>query len=287
MIKKAIILAGGKGTRLSPITKSTNKQLLPIQDRPLFFYPLSVLMLAGIKEILIIVNIGQIQNFYNVIGNGSHLGMKITYKEQKKPKGIPEAFKIGKNFIKNEPVALILGDNFFYGHGLSEKLNIFKTFKSGCEIFIKKVKKPENYGVIQIRNKRIKKIIEKPKKYISDYAITGLYIFDNQVVNLSKKLKPSKRKETEIVDLIKIYNNKKTLSYTEIGKGAIWSDAGKTEDFYNINSFVYSVEKVQGIKIACLEEIALRNKWINKKQLSKNIHFYGKCDYSEYLKKLF
>ncbi len=286
MIKKGIILAGGRGTRLSPATKSTNKQLLPLYDKPLFFYPLSVLMLAGIRKILIITNPKQDTNFKNSIGNGSHLGIEIKYIEQKKPSGIPEAFKLGKKFILNDNVALILGDNFFYGQSLTKLLEFSKNFKKGCTIFLKTVNKPENYGVAQIKNNQIKKILEKPKNKISNEAITGLYFFDNQVSKLCLKLKPSKRGETEIVDLINLYKNKKLLNYLKIGRGAIWSDVGKIDDYTNISNYIASVEKVQNIKIACLEEISLKNKWIDKKQIKKNIQFYGNCPYSEYLSRI-
>jgi len=286
MIKKGIILAGGKGTRLSPATKTTNKQLLPLFDKPLFFYPLSVLMLAGIRDILIITNPGQHKNFYNAVGNGKQLGLKITYIEQKKPNGIPEAFKIGKKFISNDNVALILGDNFFYGQSLTKSLELSKNFKKGCSIFLKSVNKPENYGVAVIQNNKIIKITEKPKNKISDQAVTGLYFFDNNVVKDCAKLKPSKRGETEIVDLINLYKKKRLLNFIKIGRGAIWSDVGKIDDFTNITNFVSSIEKVQGIKIACLDEISYKKKWINKKQLQKNIQFYGNCPYSSYLKNL-
>lgn len=285
MITKGIILAGGKGTRLSPMTKSTNKQLLPVYDKPLFFYPLSVLMLANIRKILIIVNKGQIKNFYNSIGNGNHLGLSITYKEQKDPKGIPEAFKIGKNFISNDNVALILGDNFFYGQSFTDIINQ-EIFSNGCKIFLKDVSKPENYGVAQVKKNKIIKIIEKPTKRISNKAITGIYFFDKNVCKYVRNLKPSKRGETEIVDLINIYRKLDLLSYTQIGRGAIWSDLGKIEELTNISNFVYSVEKIQNIKIACVDEIAFKKGWITNKQLLKNIEFYGSCAYSEYLKSL-
>ncbi len=286
MINKGIILAGGSGTRLSPLTKAVNKQLLPIYDKPLIFYPLSILMLANIKEILLIVNPGQIENFKALLGDGKRFGIKIQYKIQKKPKGLADAFILGKNFIKKDNVALILGDNFFYGQSLTDKLQKSLIHNKGSRIFLKKVKKPENFGVAKIINNKIKKIIEKPKKFISDYAITGLYFFDNEVINYAKKLKPSKRGEIEITDILNIYKNNGNLSYEHIGRGAIWSDAGKIEDMTNISAFVESVEKVQSIKIACLEEIALSKKWINKKTISKNINFYGNCDYGNYLKKL-
>jgi len=286
MIKKGIILAGGYGTRLSPLTKAVNKQLLPIYDKPLIFYPLSVLMLANIKNILLIVNPGQLENFKNLLGNGKKFGIKITYKIQKKPKGLPEAFILGKNFIKNDNVALILGDNFFYGQSLTSKLEKSLFHKNGARIFLKKVSKPKNFGVAKISKNIIEKIVEKPKKFISNQAITGLYFFDNKVCKYVKTLKPSRRRELEITDLLNIYKKNKNLKFEFIGRGAIWSDAGKIDDMTNVSNFVESVEKVQGIKIACLEEIALFKKWITKKTLLKNIKFYGNCEYSNYLKNL-
>ena len=286
MINKGIILAGGSGTRLSPLTKAVNKQLLPIYDKPLIFYPLSILMLANIKNILMIVNPGQIDNFRSLLGDGKRFGIKIQYKIQKKPKGLADAFILGKNFIKKDNIALILGDNFFYGQSLTDKLEKSLTHNNGARIFLKNVKKPNNFGVAKIINNKIEKIVEKPKKFISNYAITGLYFFDNKVVDYAKKLKPSKRGEIEITDILNIYKNSENLHYEHIGRGAIWSDAGKIEDMTNISAFVQSVEKVQSIKIACLEEIALSKKWINKKTILKNINFYGNCDYSNYLKKL-
>ena len=286
MVKKGIILAGGSGTRLSPLTKAVNKQLLPIYDKPLIFYPLSILMLANIRDILIIVNPGQLKNFKNLIGNGRRYGIKIKYKVQNKPKGLPEAFILGKNFIKKENVALILGDNFFYGQSLTSKLEKSLTHKNGARIFLKKVNKPENYGIAKIKKNQIEKIVEKPRKFISDYAITGLYFFDNNVYKYAKTLKSSKRGELEITDLLNIYKKNKKLRFEHIGRGAVWSDAGKIDDMTNVSSFVQSVEKVQGIKIACLEEISLFKKWINNKTISKNIKFYGNCEYSNYLKRI-
>ena len=286
MINKGIILAGGSGTRLSPLTKAVNKHLLPIYDKPLIFYPLSILMLTNIKNILLIVNPGQIENFKSLLGNGKRFGIKIQYKIQKKPKGLADAFILGKSFIKKDNVALILGDNFFYGQSLTGKLEKSLTHNVGARIFLKDVKSPENFGVAKIINNKIEKIIEKPKKFISSYAITGLYFFDNKVVNYAKKLKPSKRGEIEITDILNHYKNSKNLYYEHIGRGAVWSDAGKIEDMVNVSAFVQSVEKVQSIKIACLEEIALSKKWINKKTILKNIKFYGNCDYSNYLKNL-
>ena len=286
MVKKGIILAGGSGTRLSPLTKAVNKQLLPLYDKPLIFYPLSILMLANIKNILMIVNPGQIENFKNLLGDGKRYGIKITYKIQNKPRGLPEAFILGKNFIKNDNVALILGDNFFYGQSLTSKLEKSLLHKNGARIFLKKVKKPENYGIAKISKNNIEKILEKPKRFISDQAITGLYFFDNKVCKYAKTLKPSKRRELEITDLLNIYKKNKSLKFEFIGRGAIWSDAGKIDDMTNVSNFVESIEKVQGLKIACLEEIALFKKWITRKIISKNIKFYGNCEYSNYLKKL-
>ena len=283
---KGIILAGGSGTRLYPATKTVSKQLLPIYDKPMIYYPLSILMLAGIKDILIIVNPGQIKNFNALLGNGSRFGIKIKYKEQKKPSGLPEAFKIGKYHVGKSNVALILGDNFFYGQGLSKILEKSKTFSKGAMVFVKQVKKPEDYGVALIKKNKINKIIEKPKKYISDYAITGLYYFDNTVVNFAKKLKPSKSGETEITDLIKCYKKNDTLSYEIIGRGALWSDAGKIDDLEDTGNYVASFEKNQQLKIGCLEEIAFSKKWITRKKLKESIVFYGNSDYANYLKNI-
>tara|TARA_Y100000590_G_scaffold438618_1_gene561657 strand:+ start:267 stop:1127 length:861 start_codon:yes stop_codon:yes gene_type:complete len=286
MVKKGIILAGGLGTRLSPLTKAVNKQLLPIYDKPLIFYPLSILMLANIRDILIIVNPGQLKNFKNLLGDGKRYGIKIKYKIQNKPKGLPEAFILGKNFIKRDNVALILGDNFFYGQSLTSKLEKSLIHRNGARIFLKKVNSPENYGIAKIKKNQIDKIVEKPKKFVSEYAITGLYFFDNNVYKYAKTLRSSKRGELEITDLLNIYKKNKNLRFEYIGRGAVWSDAGKIDDMTNVSSFVQSVEKVQGIKIACLEEISLFKKWINKKTISKNIKFYGNCEYSNYLKKI-
>ena len=284
MIKKGIILAGGNGTRMSPLTKAVNKQLLPIYDKPLIFYSLSILMLSKIKEVLIIVNKGQLEQYKKIIPDGNNLGMKISYKEQEKPNGLPEAFIIGETFIKKDNVALILGDNFFYGQNLSSLLLECKNLKSGAKVVLHKVNKPELYGVAQLKNNKISIIKEKPKKFISDKAITGLYFFDNNVVKLSKKLKKSKRNELEITDLLKIYKKQNKLRFKELGRGAVWLDTGSIEDFYNASSFVSTIENRQGIKIACLEEISLNNNWITKKELSQSIKFYGNCKYSNYLK---
>jgi glucose-1-phosphate thymidylyltransferase len=287
MIKKGIILAGGKGTRLSPLTKIINKQLLPLYDKPLIFYPLSVLMLAGIREVLIITNSGQKKLFQNILGNGSGLGIKINYKEQKKPNGLPEAFIIGEKFIDNDDVALILGDNFFYGQGFTNRIKDCINNNDGATIFTYIVNNPSDYGIAELnKNNEIIKITEKPKKSNSKFAITGLYLFDNQVVKLSKKLKPSKRNELEIVDLIRKYLQQKRLKAEFIGRGSAWLDTGTIENLNETSQFIASIERRQGLKIGCLEEIAYNNQWIAKKKLIKAIKFYGNCSYSDYLKNL-
>ena len=287
MIKKGIILAGGTGSRMSPLTKAVNKQLLPIYDKPLIFYPLSVLMLSGIKDILIIVNKGQLNQFKKILPNGNNLGIKISYAEQEHPKGLPDAFIIGKNFIGKNNVALILGDNFFYGESLTKKLKKCVKLNKGAQVILHWVSNPSSYGVAKINNKnKIVKIIEKPKKAFSNLAVTGLYFFDNNVINYCENLKPSKRNEIEIVDLLNKYKKKKKLTAEFLGRGGAWLDTGSIKDFYNASAFVSALEKRQGLKIACLEEIAFNNKWIKKKNIVEAIKFYGKCNYSNYLSAL-
>jgi glucose-1-phosphate thymidylyltransferase len=287
MIKKGIILSGGMGTRMSPLTKAVNKQLLPIYDKPLIFYPLSILMLAKIKDILIIVNKGQLDQYKKLLPNGDNLGIKITFKEQSKPRGLPDAFVLGEKFIGKENVAMILGDNFFYGQNLSSKLLECAKIKNGAKVLLHSVQNPELFGVAKVNeNNKIVQIKEKPKKFISNNAITGLYFFDNKVVEYAKSLKPSKRGEVEIIDLLMKYKKKNKLSADFIGRGGAWLDTGSIDDYYKTIAFVQAIENRQGLKIACLEEIALLNKWINKKQILNSIKFYGNCEYSKYLKKL-
>ena len=285
MIRKGIILAGGVGSRMSPLTKAVNKQLLPIYDKPLIYYPLSILMLSGIRDILIIVNKGQISQFSKILNDGSNIGIKITFLEQEKPGGLPEAFIIGKDFIGKDNVALILGDNFFYGQSLTKKLLDSTKLKKGARIFLYPVKNPNLYGVAMLKNKRIVKIIEKPKITSSNLAVTGLYFFDNNVIKYSEFLKPSKRGELEITDLLNRYLKNNKLNAEFIGRGSTWLDTGSIEDFYNASNFVSAVENRQGLKIACLEEISLQKKWITRNNLLNAIEFYGKCAYAEYLKK--
>ena len=287
MIKKGIILAGGKGTRMSPLTKAVNKQLLPIFDKPLIYYPLSILMLAKIKNILIIVNKGQLDQYKKLFPNNNNLGIKLSFIEQSKPRGLPDAFILGEKFIGKNNVAMILGDNFFYGQNLSQKLEKCTKIKNGAKVVLHKVQNPELFGVAKInKSEKIIKIKEKPKKYISNFAITGLYFFDNKVIEYAKKLKPSKRGELEIVDLLNKYRKNKKLSAEFIGRGGAWLDTGSIEDFYKTSAFVQAVENRQGLKIACLEEISFLNKWIKKKQIINQIKFYGNCNYSNYLKRV-
>ena len=286
MIKKGIILAGGMGTRMSPLTKAVNKQLLPIYDKPLIFYPLSILMLAKIRDVLIIVNKGQLDQYKKIIPDGKKLGIKITYIEQDKPRGLPDAFILGENFIKKQSVAMILGDNFFYGQSLSKMLNRCIKINKGAKVILHKVLDPEKFGVAKIKKNKISLIKEKPKKFVSDLAVTGLYFFDNNVVKYSKKLKPSKRNELEITDLLNQYRKRNNLSAEFIGRGGAWLDTGSIEDFYKTSNFVSAIENQQGFKIACLEEISLNNNWITKKEVLSSIKFYGNCQYSNYLKKI-
>ena len=287
MINKGIILAGGTGSRMGPLTKSVNKQLLPLYDKPLIFYPLSVLMLAGIRNILIIVNKGQLAQFKKILPEKNNLGIKIQYKEQLKPNGLPEAFIIGEKFIGKDNIALILGDNFFYGQSLTKILKKNLSIKNGAKVFLHPVKNPSLYGVATVDKKnKIVKIVEKPKREISSLAVTGLYFFDNKVVKLSKTLKPSKRKELEIVDLLNKYKKAKKLKAEFIGRGGTWLDTGNIKDYYNASNYISVIESRQGLKIACIEEIAFNNKWINKQDVKEAIKFYGNCDYANYLKNL-
>ena len=287
MIKKGIILAGGMGTRMSPLTKAVNKQLLPLYDKPLIYYPLSVLMLAGIKDILIIVNKGQLNQFQKILPKNNYLGLNIQYKEQPEPRGLPDAFLIGEKFIGKDNVALILGDNFFYGQNFTQKLRKCIKLKRGASVFVHPVKNPNLYGVAKVNSKNtILKIIEKPKKFISNLAVTGLYFFDNNVIRYSKNLKPSRRKEIEITDLLNIYRKKRQLNSEMLGRGGVWLDTGSIKDFYSASNFISTIENRQGFKIACIEEISLNNKWIKEKEIKNQISFYGNCEYSKYLKHL-
>ncbi|WP_440678900.1 sugar nucleotidyltransferase [Candidatus Pelagibacter sp. HIMB1611] len=286
MISKGIILAGGVGSRVGPSTKAISKQLIPLADKPIIFYSLSILMLLNIRNILIIVKKDDYSSFKRLLGNGKNYGISIKFAIQKEPRGLPDAFIIGKKFIKNSNVALILGDNFFHGQGLIELLNkVIENFNSGANIFSYNVKNPSAYGVIEQTNKGIK-IIEKPKKTKSKKAITGLYFFDKNVSKLSSRLKKSKRGELEIIDLLKLYLKENKLLISDLGRGSAWLDTGTSKDILKAGNYVEIIEERQSQKIACLEEIAYKKKWINKKLVYSSIDYYGKSEYSDYLKEM-
>jgi glucose-1-phosphate thymidylyltransferase len=244
-------------------------------------------MLSKIKDILIIVNKGQLSQYKKLIPNGKNLGINITYAEQSSPRGLPDAFIVGEKFIGKDNVALILGDNFFYGQNLTSKLISCSKLKNGAKILLHNVIKPELYGVAKVgKNNKILQLKEKPKKFLSNYAVTGLYYFDNKVIKYAKNLKPSKRGEIEIIDLLNNYKKKNKLYAEFIGRGGAWLDTGSIEDFYKTSAFVSAIENRQGFKIACIEEIALSNGWIKRKEIIDSVKFYGNCEYSNYLKKL-
>jgi len=281
---KGIILAGGSGTRLFPCTKAISKQLLPIYDKPMIFYPLSVLMLAGIKDILIISTQEHIGLYEQIFGSGQHLGLNISYKIQPEPKGLAEAFTLGENFIGCDRVALVLGDNIFYGPNFSQKLKSAAERKNGATVFAYLVKDPERFGVVEFdKNKKAVLIQEKPKNPKSHYAVTGLYFYDNSVVEYAKKLKPSARGELEITDLNNIYLKKKQLTVEELGLGFAWLDTGTHDALLRASNYVETIEKNQGTKIACLEEIAYRMGFITKQQLKKLANQYKDNDFKKYL----
>ena len=285
--RKGIILAGGKGTRLWPATLGVSKQLLPIYNKPSIYYPLTTLMLSGIREFLIIVNPLDLNNFKSLLGDGKHLGISIDYEIQCNPNGIAEAFIIGEKFIGNSDVALILGDNFFYGNSLSNLLTKASKRNKGATIFASEVKDPERYGVVDFdRNFKIKSINEKPSKPQSNFAITGIYFYDNKVIEYSKNLNPSKRGELEITDINMIYLENKELEVNLFGRAIIWLDTGTFDSLYEAGSLVKSIEQKQRFKIGSPEEISWRMKWINDKELLLLANKYNKNEYGEYLKSL-
>lgn len=286
MIKKGIVLAGGLGSRVGPSTKAISKQLIPLADKPIIFYSLSILMLLNIRDILIIVKKEDYLSFKKLLDYGKDFGININYIIQKKPKGIPDAFIIGKKFIKKNKVALILGDNFFHGQSLIEFLNTaLDKFNLGANIFSYNVKNPGDYGVVEQTKKRVK-IIEKPKKTKSKKAITGLYFFDEKVSTLSSKLKKSKRGELEIIDLLKLYQKKNQLTINDLGRGSAWLDTGTSKDILRAGNYVEIIQERQNQKIGCLEEIAYKKKWITKNSLKSRIEYYGKSEYSNYLREI-
>jgi glucose-1-phosphate thymidylyltransferase len=284
MINKAIILCGGTGSRMFPVTKSINKQTLPLFGKPMFFYPLSLLMLCGIKKFMFIINKNQKKYFSKVLGSVKDLGITVQYKTQLKPRGLPEAFIIGEKFIGKDSIAMILGDNFFYGSMLSPLIKESFLKSNGSNIYLYPSKNTSAYGVVELKKDgSVKKIVEKPKFTKSDLIITGMYVFDKNVVHYAKKLKPSKRKELEIVDLINIYKKKKLLNIIKLGRGSAWLDVGNFEDLQNASNFIQNIEQRQNYKIGCLEEVALNNGWITKKNIRSRIKFFKNSNYSKYL----
>ena len=284
---KGIILAGGSGTRLYPLTKSISKQIIPIYDKPMIYYPLSVLMLANIKEILIISTPRDLPTFKELLGDGSQFGISLTYSIQEHPNGLAEAFILGESFIGNDSVALILGDNIFFGHGLSKILEEASGLSKGARIFGYPVKDPKAYGVVEFDEAgNAISLEEKPENPKSDYAIPGLYFYDNSVVEKAKKLSPSPRGELEITDLNMVYLNNSELTVSNLGRGMAWLDTGTHNALLEASNFVEAIQSRQGHYIACIEEIAYNKKWINSEQLKELILPLIKPDYGIYLKKI-
>ena len=281
---KGIILAGGSGTRLYPITQTISKQIIPIYDKPMIYYPLSVLMMSGIKEILIISTPKDLHLYKDLLGNGSQLGISIVYEEQPSPDGLAQAFIIGEKFIGNDSVCMILGDNIFYGYGFRKVLKEAVYVKSGAIVFGYYVKDPERYGVAEFdKEGKVISLEEKPKSPKSNYAVTGLYYYSNDVVEKAKNLKPSSRGELEITDLNKLYLNENRLSVKLLSRGMAWLDTGTHESLLQASNFIATIEERQGLKVACIEEIAYREGFINKVQLLKLAEIYKKNQYGEYL----
>jgi glucose-1-phosphate thymidylyltransferase len=280
---KGIVLAGGTGSRLWPITKGVSKQLLPIYDKPMIYYPISTLMLAGIREILIITTPDDKELFKKLLGDGSNYGVRFDYAIQEKPNGIAESFLIGEKFIGSEDVALILGDNIFYGVGFGQQLRNIKKI-NGAEVFAAKVSDPERYGVVELSDTGVPQtIVEKPKNPKSNLAVTGLYFYDNQVIDIAKKLKPSPRGELEITTVNQEYLNMDKLKVKIMERGTVWLDTGTFESLNSAGNYVKVIEDRQGIKIGCLEEVAWRNKWISEEQLVETANLYKANPYRDYL----
>jgi glucose-1-phosphate thymidylyltransferase len=281
---KGILLAGGAGTRLYPLTKCISKQLLPVYDKPTIYYPLSVLMLAGIREVLIISTPRDLPRIEDLFGDGSQLGMKISYKVQDQPNGIAQAFVLGAEFVGDSPVCLILGDNIFYGHDLTEMLEASADLKGGARVFAYQVKDPERYGVVEFdKSHKALSIEEKPKQPKSNWAVTGLYFYDASVVQIAKDLKPSARGEYEITDVNKAYLAKGQLQVQCMGRGVAWLDTGTYDSLLSSSQFVQTLEERQGLKVACVEEIAYAKKFIDAEQLKKLADAAGKSEYGQYL----
>ena len=286
--RKGIILAGGSGTRLYPITMGTSKQLLPIYDKPMIYYPLSVLMLAGIKDILIISTPEDLPNFEKLLGDGKEIGIKLSYKVQPSPDGLAQAFILGEEFIGNDDVCLILGDNIYYGQGFSEKLKRASEQQVGATVFGYYVNDPERFGVVEFDNSgKALSIEEKPEKPKSNYAVTGLYFYDNRVVEIAKNIKPSHRGELEITDVNNVYLQQGGLNVELLGRGFAWLDTGTHDSLIEASQFVQTIEHRQGLKVACLEEIAFNNGWITVDELKERGEFFKKTGYGQYLLKLY
>ena len=281
---KGIILAGGRGTRLYPITKSISKQIIPIYDKPMIYYPLSVLMLAGIKDILVISTPRDLPMFEELLQTGVDFGISLSYAVQEQPNGLAEAFLIGENFIENDSCALVLGDNIFYGHGFTGMLKEAEARKKGATIFGYYVQNPRDFGVVEFdENNRVISLEEKPENPKSNYAVPGLYFYDNTVVEKAKKVKPSKRGELEITTLNEMYLNEKTLNVTSLGRGMAWLDTGTHEALLEAANYVKTIQSRQGVMVACLEEIAYRNGWITKEKVCELAKPLLKSKYGEYL----
>lgn len=281
---KGIILAGGSGTRLYPITRGTSKQLLPIYDKPMIYYPLSTLMLAGIREILVITTPEDNESFKRLLGDGSDYGVRLEYAIQESPDGLAQAFLIGENFIKDDSVCLVLGDNIFWGQGFSEKLKSAAKQENGATIFGYQVKDPERFGVVEFdNNMRALSIEEKPTEPKSNYAVTGLYFYDNRIIDFAKKVKPSLRGELEITSINEMYLNDGLLNVELLGRGFAWLDTGTHESLLEAAMFVETIEKRQGFKVACLEEIAWRNGWLSDSEIKSTGELMSKNSYGQYL----
>ena len=284
MIKKGIILAGGMGTRMSPLTKAVNKQLLPIYDKPMIYYPLSVHMLSGIRDILIISTSQDLPLYQQLLGDGSQLGLNISYAEQPSPDGLAQAFLIGKHFIGNDNISLVLGDNVFFGPNFSDSLISASVKNEGATIFGYYVQDPERFGVMELDDQgEILSLEEKPAKPKSNFAITGLYFYDNQVVDMASELKPSKRGELEITDINSIYLENNNLDAIILGRGFAWLDTGTPDSLLEAGRFVQMVEQRQGLKIACLEEIAFNKNWISEQDIEIQAKKLGNSSYGIYL----